>query len=280
MGHFARQPSLSSHRHAGSEGHAGTSWSSPGAAVALLTILGALLSATTSLPTHSNRPSHLATPSGWPTQFAWTWDRADDLRFLPPGTGIAAVRLSVELDGSHVRLRANHGALMRRADTFMLPVVHVDALASWHPTLDAAQEDTLVAAIVDVALHTGARAVLVDFEALPSQREFYRRVLGRVRLRLPLTYLSITGLASWCLADRWTADLPVDEVVGMAFRMGPEGAAHRRAIHGLADWPAGDCTGVATDEPGGPLPRRRALYLFSPRPWTPVLWQTTLDSNT
>ncbi len=282
MRHFMRHPASSRRRQAGSAAREDASWQRSVAIVAVLAIFATVPSATTRLATDPGKPAPLATPSGWPARFAWTWDRGEDLRFLPPGAGIAAVKLSVELEGAHLRLRANHGALLHRADAFMLPVVHVDALASWHPALDAEQEATLAATIVDVAQRSGARAVQVDFEALPSQRDFYRRVLARVRLRLPTTWLSITGLASWCLDDRWTADLPVDEVVGMAFRMGPDSRAYHRAIHGLDAWPASDCTstGVAADEPGGPLPRRRALYLFSPRPWTPALWQATLDNNT
>ncbi len=217
-------------------------------------------------------------PAGWPSTFAWTWNRDDDLRFLPPGAGVAAVRVSIELEGRDVRARANHGTWMAPSNAFVLPVVHVDAFDRWRPALDATQEDALVATIVAAAAGSRAGAVQVDFEAAPSQRAFYRRVLTRVRARLPSVWLSITALASWCTEDRWTADLPVDDVVAMAFRLGRDASAWRRGIGARARWPAADCssTGIAVDEGGLRPPAHRSLFLFSPRPWTAAAWQATL----
>lgn len=223
-------------------------------------------------------PARRAPPADWPPVFAWTWNRDDDLRFLPPGAGIAAVQLSIELEGRQVRVRANHGRLTAPASAFVLPVVHIDAFERWRPALDAAQEDALVATIVAVGAHARSGAVQIDFEAAPSQRAFYRRVLGRVRARLPTEWVSITALASWCMDDRWTADLPVDDIVAMAFRLGRDAPAVRRDIGASARWPAAECTGtgLAVDEGGLRPPAHRSLFLFSPKPWTAAAWHATL----
>lgn len=219
-----------------------------------------------------------AWPAARPDVFAWTWNRDDDLRFLPPAAGVAVVRQSLEFEGHATRIRANHGVLVAPASAVVLPVVHVDAFARWRPALDAAQEDALVRTIVDVAAHAPADAVQVDFEAAPSQRAFYRRVLERVRARRPTTWLSITALSSWCLDDRWTAGLPVDDIVPMAFELGPGADAVRRRIGTLAHWPEAGCTsvGAATDEPALHLPAHRTLFLYSPTPWTAAAWRTTV----
>ena len=221
-------------------------------------------------------------PAGWPSAFAWTWNRDDDLRFLPPGAGVAAVRSSIELEDHQVRVRANHGTWLAPSSAFVLPVVHIDAFARWRPALDAPQEDAVVATLVAVGASSRSGALQVDFEAAPGQRAFYRRVLARVRARLPSTWLSITALASWCMDDRWTAGLPVDDVVAMAFRLGRDAPARRRDIGALARWPAADCssTGIAVDEGGLHLPAHRSLFLFSPRPWTAAAWQATLAPHT
>jgi len=242
-----------------------------------LTLL-AILAATLALPAHAQAPARRAPPAGWPSAFAWTWNRADDLRFLPPGAGVAAVQLSIELEDRRVRVRANHGTWLAPANVFVLPVVHVDAFERWRPALDAAQEDAVVATIVSVGAAARAGALQIDFEAAPSQRAFYRRVLARVRDRLPSEWISITALASWCMDERWTADLPVDDVVAMAFRLGRDAPATRRAIGALARWPAADCTstGLAVDEAGLRPPAHRSLFLFSPRPWTAAAWRSTL----
>jgi len=225
----------------------------------------------------AHAPAQRAAPAGWPALFAWTWNRNEDLRFLPPGAGVAAVRISIELEGSRVRTRANNGTWVAPAAAFVLPVVHVDAFERWHPVLDAQQEDALVATIVAVGKGSPSGALQVDFEALPSQRQFYRRVLTRVRAALPSAWISITALASWCLDDRWTAGLPVDDVVAMAFRLGRDGPVNSHYISALERWPAANCssTGIATDEPGLRPPAHRALFLFSPRPWTAAAWQAT-----
>ena len=255
----------------------------PGAfavAVVSLLLLACAVGLLASRP-HARTIARRPLPAAWPATFAWTWDRDDDLRFLSPDVGVAAVQLSIELEGRETRVRANHGVLVTQSAAFVLPVVHVDAFERWRPALDAAQEDALVRAIVDVAAHSRVGAVQVDFEALPSQRAFYRRVLARVRSQLPTTVISITALASWCLADRWTSDLPVDDVVAMAFRLGHDARVTRRAIDGLARWPADDCasTGIATDEAALRLPAHRTLFLFSPRPWTAAAWQSALAPN-
>lgn len=212
----------------------------------------------------------------------WSWDRSEDLSFLPADAGVAHVVLAVELVGGEIRLRPRHGSMVLPARIFVLPVVHVDALPRWRPALDLAQENRLVQIIAQAAQAGGVGAVQVDFEALPSQRAFYRRVLHRVRVESPDTYLSITALASWCLGERWIQRLPVDEVVAMAFRMGADAEAYRRRISGSAAWPVPRCTssGIATDEPAVTPAEHQRLYLFSPQPWTFQRWRQTLADHT
>ncbi len=245
-------------------------------------LLFAGLAAVFALRGHTQAPAWRAPPAAWPSVFAWTWNRDDDLRFLPPGAGVAAVRVSVEIEDDAVRVRANNGTWTAPAEAFVLPVVHVDAFERWRPALNAAQEDALVATIVAVGESSPSGALQVDFEARPSQRAFYRRVLGRVRERLPSEWISITALASWCLDDRWTAGLPVDDVVAMAFRLGRDAPGRRRAIGALERWPAADCssTGMAADEPGLRPPAHRTLFVFSPSPWTAATWRAALTPLT
>ena len=213
-------------------------------------------------------------PARWPARFAWSWDRREDLNFLQPGQGVALVVTSLEFRDDRTLVRPLRSAVSLPVGTVVLPVVHVEALASMHAALDGAQQQALVDAIVRAESQSPVHAVQVDFEALPSQREFYRGVLARVRTRRPDALVSITALASWCLTDRWTASLPVDEVVPMAFRMGPRSADYRQWVAASARWPDATCgsTGVASDEMLQRLPRSRRLYFFSPQPWTSERW--------
>ncbi len=216
-------------------------------------------------------------PTGWPTRFAWSWDRHEDLRFLRPGEGVAPVVVSLELTGDRVDVRPLRDSLLLPAAAAVLPVVHVEATRAMHAALTPAQRDRLVDAIAQAAARTHDDAVQVDFEALPSQRPFYRAVLQQLRARRPSTWISVTALASWCLDDRWVASLPVDEVVAMAFRMGAseaDTAGYRRLVATTPAWREARCTasGVATDEPLARVPHGTRLYLFSPLAWTPARW--------
>src|SRR5262249_59556332 len=67
--------------------------------------------------------------------------------------------------------------------------------------------------------------VQVDFDAVESERPFYRDLLTRLRPKLPpTTSLSIPALASWCAADAWLDGLPIDEAVPLLFRISPADA--------------------------------------------------------
>lgn len=209
--------------------------------------------------------------------FVWTWDRDEDLRFLPPDVGVAPVEASIELRGQRTAVRPRYTRLQVRADAQLLPVVHIDAAPSWRPALNSLQKEQIVETTVAVADRYGRRAVQMDFEALPSQRAFYFDVLQDLRTRLPGYRLSVTALASWC-ADpdlAWLKALPVDEVVAMPFRMGFDSAEWRRKLAGMPRWPNPACTATsrALDEPNLDGPVAARVFLFSPRPWTPEIWQ-------
>jgi hypothetical protein len=111
------------------------------------------------------------------------------------------------------------------------------------------------------------RALQVDFDAVESERPFYRALLEEVRRRLPPQLpLSITALASWCQSDSWISGLPVAEAVPMLFRMGSD-----RYSPG-SDFRADLCrssVGISTDELPSRIPSGRRVYVFDPRSWSP-----------
>jgi hypothetical protein len=122
------------------------------------------------------------------------------------------------------------------------------------------------AAIANAAAIPSVRALQVDFDAVASERAFYRTMLWDLRRRLPAQMpLSITALASWCESDGWISGLPVDEAVPMLFRMGPD-----RYSPG-ADFSGELCrssVGISTDELPARIPAGRRVYVFHPRSWS------------
>jgi hypothetical protein len=114
--------------------------------------------------------------------------------------------------------------------------------------------------------------IQIDFDAMSSERSFYRDVITEVRRLLPKGFsFSITALASWCADDDWLSDLPIDEAVPMLFRMGPDGKEIARRLEGGDDFTAAPCRksyGVSTDERRMGLAPARRLYVFNPDAWT------------
>jgi hypothetical protein len=101
--------------------------------------------------------------------------------------------------------------------------------------------------------------------------------LGDVRAGLPRgTLLSMTALASWCETEDWLAAAPVDEIVPMLFRMGPEGESVRAKLAAGRDFANPRCrtaVAISADTLLLRLPVGRRIYLFSPRSWTAADFQ-------
>lgn len=222
-----------------------------------------------------------ATPAPRPgdTLVLWAWERAEDLRFLDAaGAEIAFVAATIRLSGDRVLLRHRSAPLLVPQGARLIPVIHVDFDRA--PALDEKQRVAFVDAVLRGLANLTPDMVQIDFEALPSQRDFYAQALAELRARLPQgTRLSITALASWCMYESWTAALPVDEIVPMLFRMGRGGAA-QYAIDGGGDFRQGNCRtalGVSTDEKRRRLPSGRRVYVFNPRAWDAHAYQDFLQ---
>jgi hypothetical protein len=106
-------------------------------------------------------------------------------------------------------------------------------------------------------------------------------LLFKVRETLPPAVgLSITALASWCKGDNWLGQLPVDEAVPMLFRMGVDRAQIITSLESGEDVRASPCQqsqGVSTDEPLPHWSARRRVYVFNPKPWSPIAVKTVLE---
>jgi hypothetical protein len=205
---------------------------------------------------------------GLPQLFLWAWERPENLDFIDPHTtGVAFLARTVFLRNGAVSVRPRLNPLRYTPGATLMAVVRVDSDRSPLPAAEPA-----AAAIAAAGEIPGVRAVQIDFDATLSQRSFYRDVLQRVHAALPAVPLSITALASWCEADRWIDNLPVAEAVPMLFRMG----RGERPPHDFHPPLCRSSAGISIDEPLADPPRARRLYIFSPRPWTRVEFQTAL----
>ena len=227
--------------------------------IATIIILLPLLLATFSAPKST-------TVESLPPVILWAWERPENLTFLDPQkTGVAFLAKTITLRDGKTVVKPRLQPLQLARDTKLIAVVRIETDRA---SLSSAQ---LEQTAHEISLLSGVSVVQIDFDATASERDFYRKLLQRVRNELsPSVGLSITALASWCAGDNWIADLPVDEAVPMLFRMGVERRQFQRRLESGQPFEASICrnsAGVSTDEPLT-VPAVNRLYLFNPQPWT------------
>jgi len=207
----------------------------------------------------------------FPRVVLWACESPQDLSFVNPHeAGVAFLARTVVVGRGSVRVVPRREPLHVPGGTILMAVVRVQSTGG---PLPAAAE--LVPAIAEAARLAGARALQIDFDAVKSERGFYRELMARVRDQVPRPLqLTITALASWCRHDGWIADLPVVEAVPMLFRMGPDRYKSGENFHVNL---CRSSIGISTDEPIIKLPRVRRVYIFHPGPWTKVDYQKALQ---
>jgi Protein of unknown function (DUF3142) len=212
---------------------------------------------------------HSTTVESLPPVVLWAWERPENLTFLDPKqAAVAFLAKTITLRDDKIAVKPRLQPLRVAPETKLIAVVRIETDRANAPTLSSAQ---LQQTAREISSFSGVSVVQIDFDAKVSERDFYRKLLQRVRYELsPSVALSITALASWCAGDHWIADLPVDEAVPMLFRMGVERPQFQRRLESGQPFEATICrnsAGVSTDEPIT-APDVDRLYIFNPQPWT------------
>ncbi|HEX8473757.1 MAG TPA: DUF3142 domain-containing protein [Pyrinomonadaceae bacterium] len=221
--------------------------------------------------------------SGFPRVILWAWERPERLDFInPQETGVAFLARTIYLRGDAAVTRPRLQPLRVPHGTTLIAVARIESDKSQPPQLSAVQRAQAVASIAELINRNGVRAIQIDFDAVASERAFYRELLFDLRRLMPDAMpLSITALASWCIHDRWLDDLPVDEAVPMLFRMGADERQVGHYLDGGEDFRAPICRGsygVSTDESvSRRLAPTRRFYLFHTRSWSSTSMHQTIE---
>jgi hypothetical protein len=138
--------------------------------------------------------------------------------------------------------------------------------------LSAGQRDTIVQYLQKSIKLPEVRSLQIDFDAVGSEREFYRDLIAETRRSIDAKFpLTITALASWCSGDIWLGGLPIDDAVPMLFDIGDERKEVAGQLESGSDWNEPLCRnsyGISINEP--PLSRLkqgRRIYLFKSSAW-------------
>jgi len=216
--------------------------------------------------------------SRFPRLTLWAWQRPERLEFLDPRqVGVAYLDQTLYVRDD-VMAEPRVQPLRVPSGTRVIAVVRIEMPAG-HSSESEEHKAKIVAALLRSAHRAGVSALQVDFDAVQSQRLFYRDVLVQLRRQMPPWMpLSITALASWCAFDDWIAGLPINEAVPMLFRMGRERALFdRRGPARMIREPlCSGSLGLATDEPWPAKIDGKRLYIFHTRSWTNAAFTNAL----
>ena len=206
-----------------------------------------------------------------PQTILWAWERDEDLRFLDRDKfGVAFLAQTLILERDETIFRPRRQPLQLAPDIYLIAVTRIETNKekTRRPALSDRQKTQIVSLVRRTLELPGVKAVQIDFDALVSERNFYKSLVADLRKNLPEnTPLTITALASWCVGDRWLNEMPVDEAVPMAFRMGADDKPIRDFLAKDNDWREPLCKGsygVALDEPlAAKFKPNRRFYVFN-----------------
>jgi hypothetical protein len=207
---------------------------------------------------------------GFPRLILWAWERPENLMFLvPKATGVAFLSATITIAGEGLSYRPRMQPLRVPPATRLVAVVRIESRVPHSIAAEKVAEQVLRG-----AEWPQVGAVQIDYDALVSERGFYRELLGELRRRIPVgTRLEMTALVSWCTSDDWLRGLPVVDAVPMFFRMG---AGPHRATERLTEPLCGSSIGISTDEFYTGIPGGRRVFVFHPRAWTETDYRALL----
>jgi hypothetical protein len=240
-------------------------------------LTGLLLSALALLSSCQSSPTrNRINQNNFPPVILWAWERPENLEFIDPSRfGVAFLAQTLTLKDDSVVFTPRRQPLRVNPLSKLIAVTRIESrkTSRQHVGLTIAQRRETVQRIRKTLELENVSAIQVDFDAVTSERTFYRELLTELRSELPADIpISITALASFCVGDPWLKDLPVDEAVPMAFRMGKDSDQIKGLLKNGGDFRGELCQrsyGVALDEPvTTSFQNQRRVYVFNARAWT------------
>lgn len=207
-----------------------------------------------------------------PKTILWAWERSEDLWFLDAQKfGVAFLAQTLILENDEVVFRPRRQPLEVPPGTYLIAVTRIETSKekSRRPTLSGKQKSEIISLIKRTLELPDVKSVQIDFDVMVSERNFYKSMVKDLKKYLPENFpLTMTALASWCAGDTWFNEMPIDEAVPMAFRMGADDKSIRDFLADERnDWREPLCRGsygIALDEPlQMKFKPNRRIYVFN-----------------
>jgi hypothetical protein len=212
-----------------------------------------------------------------PTRMIWAWERPEDVRsFDPAKYGVAFLAQTIFLENGQVLPRPRRQPLEVAQGAYLIAVTRIETNkdGAKRPLFDQEMSSRTAALIRNTLELPDVKGIQVDFDAVASERTFYRSLVTTLKNQLPADIpLTMTSLASWCTGDAWFNDFPVDEAVPMVFQMGADDEKIKTFLRNGNDWNEPLCRGsygLSVDEPLNiNLRSGRRMYFFKSSAWRP-----------
>jgi hypothetical protein len=219
--------------------------------------------------------------SGIPKVILWAWERPENLDFINPcEIGIAFLAKTIYMGGDKAIVRPRFQPLKVPHGTKLIAVARIESDRRDPPELSSEQLLKIASELNKLAYINGVIAIQIDFDAVLSERDFYRQLILKLHDTLPdSTALTITALASWCIYDDWISDLPIDEAVPMLFRMSVDRKqiiAYLKAGNDFRPSMCKSSLGISLDEPIPFLSSGKRIYIFNPISWSKSAFEKIL----
>src|SRR5256885_2895548 len=137
----------------------------------------------------------------FPSHILWAWERSEDLEFLDPHQfAVAFLAQTLVLKNDDVVFRPRRQLLKVGPEIKLIAVTRIESqkTTGTPAALSQNQRARLVELILKTLELQNVSAVQIDFDAVTSERTFYRSLLQDLRQRLPDNMpLSMTALASF-----------------------------------------------------------------------------------
>jgi hypothetical protein len=210
-----------------------------------------------------------------PNKILWAWERTEDLRFLDEKKfGVAFLAQTLLLQNDEIIYKPRRQPLEINDEVYKIAVTRIetDKQNGKRAAFSENQQTRIVNLVKQTLERPNVRAVQIDFDAVASERGFYRKMMIELKKNLPEnTPLTMTSLASWCVSDAWFNDFPVDEAVPMAFDMGADDEKIKSFLTNDNDWNEPLCRGSyglsLDDKLNVKLKENRRIYYFKSSAW-------------
>ena len=210
-----------------------------------------------------------------PLKMVWAWERPEDLRFIDTAKyGVAFLAQTIFLENDRIVPKPRRQPLDVPPGAYLIAVTRIETNKEGpkRPSFDKEMATRTAALIKNTFELPDVKGIQIDFDAVASERTFYRSLIETLRGELPSeTPLTMTSLASWCTGDAWFNDFPIDEAVPMVFQMGADDEKIKSFLKNGSDWNEPLCRGsygISVDEPlDATLKPGRRIYFFKKTTW-------------